>query len=128
MDFLCYLPSQYSSCCCFLCLLTCLAVHPGMSPDAFPHWTQVVFKLEKWKHLRMLTWLSRKVRRLPIIISFSLMRCLSSLPKVIPCTSKCIIWSELDATPMELEENRNLRGRRQRGRGGCFSASIQNDV
>jgi len=32
--------------------------------------------------------LSRKVRGLPIIISFSLMRCLLSLPKVISCPSE----------------------------------------
>lgn len=57
--------------------------------------------------------LSRKVRRLPIIISFSLMRCLLSLPKVISCPSKCIIWPELDAILMELEENTNL------GEGGA---------
>lgn len=51
--------------------------------------------------------LGRKVRRLPIIISFSLMRCLLSLPKVISCPSKCIIWPELDAILMEREENTN---------------------
>lgn len=51
--------------------------------------------------------LSRKVRRLPIIISFSLMRCLLSLPKVISCQSKCTVWPELDALLTELEENKN---------------------
>lgn len=62
---------------------------------------------------------SRKVRRLPVIISFSLMRCLLSLLNVISCPSKCIFWQELDAILMELEENTNLR----EGRGMLLSLS-----
>lgn len=95
----------------------CLAAHLGMSPDGFPHWTQVVFKLEKWEHLSMLTWVSRKVRKLAIIISFSLMRCLLSLPKVISCPRKSIIWPDLGVILMELEENSNLRGGGREGEG-----------
>lgn len=49
--------------------------------------------------------LSWKVRRLPVIISFSLMRCLLSQPKVISCPSKCIIWLGTYVTVTELEYN-----------------------
>lgn len=62
---------------------------------------------------------SRKVRRLPIIITFSLMRCLLPLSKVISCPSKCIIWPQPDAILMDLKENTNL----EEGAGGmllCF--------
>lgn len=65
----------------------------------------------------MLTWVSRKVRKLAIIISFSLMRCLLSLPKVISCPRKSIIWPDLGVILMELEENSNLRGGGREGEG-----------
>lgn len=69
----------------------------------------------------MLTWVRRKVRKLPIIISFSLMRRLLSLPEVISCPRKSTIWPDLGVIHMELEENSNLRGG---GREGDGDASL----
>lgn len=54
----------------------------------------------------------RKVRRLPVTISLPLMRCLLSLPQVISCPSKCIIWPESDAILIELGENTDPDGKK----------------